>query len=689
MNIKNSKFKIASTYLTSVDNYLKHHKNITLSQRYHNSKALYFFNINALKQAEAEASRSLELYLQEDDKYNEAVARTNSAKIQLQAGKIEEAKINIVKSLKLGKENTNLSAMAGALFYKGQIYHDVKDSALFFYYRSLKYSLKSGDKDFEVRNYLQLANLYDDNRDSCKFYLLKAFNQSLVYDLRINFKNAAVKLLENNFTSKKLLSTILIYLKSEICYLTDFSYSTKNNQLTQKIYNLISEKMLFNNKFEEVLNLQKELSILLTLNNNIENLKSIMPKYMKVRNRYKVKYLSLLSSLQQKKERNFSDSLINWYNSYETSINNSDFDKSTNIDIDLYPKTSTLKQFRQKLDSNELSTIIFQGKNNLQSVFIVKDSIVYFTSKINLDELKQKIKDYYQKLLFKEETTDIQENLAQDIFNKDGASFLKSFADQKFNTTNYPLFTIGSSSEFWQNFLYETLIIENKPLITYYNFVIENKLFTTTTKNNKASYKQIYSYAGSVSAEEQELVYVFYEQNILKFIYGKNLKSFTKEKVLESTFKTQVLSDNHHSLWHLALHAQSKDSQNESYILFTPERKSDNHLTYSEILNYDFTNDDLILSACETGFDINNFINNKNITSSNFLANAFLLSKANSVIASRWRVSDLNSGVFIKRYLRYLKWYDNKIKAVNEAKRALYLWQDSKPCFWAGFGYYR
>jgi len=88
----------------------------------------------------------------------------------------------------------------------------------------------------------------------------------------------------------------------------------------------------------------------------------------------------------------------------------------------------------------------------------------------------------------------------------------------------------------------------------------------------------------------------------------------------------------------------------------------------------------VILSGCDTGGK-----NGEQYNSYTDLAQAFLLSGASSVVASRWRADDLTSAVVMKHYFRYLQSGRDKVAALSEAKRIVKNRLKANPYYWAQF----
>lgn len=684
LNLKKGNLQKATRNLSLI-NTLINSKNKTAAQRFHNSLALYYFEQDSLEVARVHSAKALELYLEQNDTYNEAAARANAAKIELAAADNEAAYKHLEKAFKLAVKEKNQTALAAAEFYKGVYYTSNPDSALYYHRNSLNNAIKSGDKDFELRNYLKLADFHVHNKDTAQYYLKKIITNALQYDLKGYYKKAVLKMLELNISGVDY-SEVLAILEFEVLVLSDFSLPQKEKKDLAKIYQYLSEDALNENNYEKFLNLQNDLNKLQKLTNIIEYFTNYQSSGWKQISDYRKDlqktYYNLLAS---EEKSNLPDSVKVWLSKfYSFNANTTSKDKKLEM---FKQQILLLKEFQKEIRENESFIIALPGRKELKLVTIGKRSKSVFISPVLISDLEKRIKGYYNQILLNEDSRSLQKQLAVEIFSQKGLDFLIGLSSNK--NDDFHLLNIFSCSEIYKNFLYETLIPDQNPLIKSFDFTISENIGSPV--NTISSYDKIYSFAGSLSATKQKLVYALYEQEYLKSRYKEKAEIYSGEKALESKFK-QVLSksgnaDSIKTLFHLALHA--KASLEESFILFTPERESDNHLQKAEILATHNQGKDFILSACETAFNIKNYAEGKSLASENSLATSFLLTGSSSVIASRWQVSDLNSAIIIKRYFRYLSWGKKSVPAFNEAKRALYQWYSSKPLNWAGFCYYQ
>jgi CHAT domain-containing protein len=165
----------------------------------------------------------------------------------------------------------------------------------------------------------------------------------------------------------------------------------------------------------------------------------------------------------------------------------------------------------------------------------------------------------------------------------------------------------------------------------------------------------------------------------------RNAKILNGNSASETFIKTKNL--NNYSVLHFATHGLSfYDNYKDSSLLLSSDKYNDGLLTYSEIINLDLTNVDIVfLSACETNF-ARPF---KNLTSPS-IQQAFKVAGAASVISTLWVIDDKASSLFVDIYYEeYLK-TGFSVYALNQARiRFIEKYpQYAHPYYWAAFAHF-
>lgn len=149
----------------------------------------------------------------------------------------------------------------------------------------------------------------------------------------------------------------------------------------------------------------------------------------------------------------------------------------------------------------------------------------------------------------------------------------------------------------------------------------------------------------------------------------------------ESINKTKA---NNLNIFHVASHAQaSLMNVNHSYIAFNNENHVEK-LQAHEIYNLKMTNSLVILSACETG--VGEVVLGQGMRS---FSQAFRYAGAQSLLHSKWKVSDYTTAIIMNAFYKELAQGKTKDVALQKAK-INYLKQapdarSKTPYYWAGF----
>lgn len=161
-------------------------------------------------------------------------------------------------------------------------------------------------------------------------------------------------------------------------------------------------------------------------------------------------------------------------------------------------------------------------------------------------------------------------------------------------------------------------------------------------------------------------------------------KYLYNEQASESNFKTYV---NSYKLVHLALHAEI-DSLNPEIIKIrfsesSKNEKEDNILYGHELYTVNIPADLVVLSACNTG--VGKINKGEGILS---IGNAFQYAGAESLMLSRWEISDETTAKVMNYFYKNIKGGMNKSEALQQAKIEYLNTTDmftSAPYYWGSF----
>lgn len=158
----------------------------------------------------------------------------------------------------------------------------------------------------------------------------------------------------------------------------------------------------------------------------------------------------------------------------------------------------------------------------------------------------------------------------------------------------------------------------------------------------------------------------------------KSAKVYLRTEALRDVFDTEALND--YNVIHLATHGiLNNDDPETSRLLFAG--KSNNALSVSDIMAFDFANKDLIvLSACDSS------IGRAKGAEVLSLGAAFEMAATPTVIASLWRVNDKSTALMMTDFYKNLSEGNSRIESLRKAQ--LKLIKDHKyssPYYWAPF----
>ena len=222
-----------------------------------------------------------------------------------------------------------------------------------------------------------------------------------------------------------------------------------------------------------------------------------------------------------------------------------------------------------------------------------------------------------------------------------------------------------------------------------HNFAIIETLFNKDKKND---YKRRFaglgnpnllnnSYFSEIPDTKQELI------DLALASGGKISDLYMQDDVNYENFVNVVQSGSERLV--IASHAFASASfpnTNESGIVLSGDEFNVNYITASEIAQLNINSDWVVLSACNTGFNIFNY--SKNYSS---LAKAFLAAGVNSVLVSNWSIETTTSSKITKDIFNNV-WFDEDISKHEALKKASEsLRKDLSndyfihPAFWGGY----
>ena len=687
-----------------------------------NTEALIYSKMKKYKKAKSFSFNALEQAILSKSKFEEATARVNLVKILIKLNDFEQVKTMLDLSKKLSIETENNNALISTYFYKAEIdnklamtneskrniiENNIKlniDSAKVYYKKAYDLAQNEKSKSFEAKILLKLGEILSissDNkeREQGKQYLSKCVNLSKFYNFKDIYYRSQLKLsnymiISNEISkAKETLSTLIKTIIKDITYAYD-------NSLDETLYNVIDEAFIAyislpsssltnesetNKKIFKLLQQKEYIEIQDMMNNmNLNFVDFNMNFYYNdmIYSKNKIKKLnsSYINSVQFN-FKNIQDSLL------------LEISKETKIYKDLTQNSPTHK----KLLSNNLLSID-DVKNSLSDDDILLN---YYGSNSNIFCLiftNKAIKN----IKISDKIEDIQKISKLNSYLNSSLD-ISSISKELFNILVEPIYSevsdkknliFHSNIDILNNFPFDLLIIKdefvdketldnNKFLIDHFNIAQLSYIFEIN-KNNKVlnkNYSKIYSFVNAYSAVTEDLKYADKEFNSLKWEYDI-AEDYSKKEAFESAFyDLSFVNSEEKQLFHFPTHTfiNKKDTL-ESYISLVGDKDFDGKLGYSEILEYDNRNRDIVLSGCETGgkigYDYKKYFD---------ISSAFILSGSESVVATRWKSNDLVTAVLMKRYFRYLREGNSKIEALTKAKRVVKNYVKSYPYYWAGF----
>jgi len=691
-----------------------------------NTEALIYTKLKKYEKAKSFSYDALEQAILAKNRFEEATARVNLTKILVKLNDFEQVEKMLETSKKLALDTDNMNALISTYYYKGEVYNRNavsnnkvvnSDSAKVYYKKALIIAKDISSKNFEAKILLKLGERYslsnnNKEKDLGEKYLKDCIHLSEFY----NFKDLFYKvhliysqylISSNRISEAKLnLSLLIDVINQDILYTYDNSlpeelFDTIEDIFTIYISLLASQQNSEISKDEDIFELmqQKENFKIQDMMNNMNlnfvdfNMNFYYNNMMYSKNRIKSLKSSYINSVQFKLKTK-QDSLLKEISNENIIYNNLTINSPTHKKL----FTNNILSFENinKNLSDEDAFITFYGSSSTIYCFIfTKNGIkkISITEKATDIEKIIKLNNYLNNSL---DITAISKELSSLLIEP-----MYPIIKSKKNLIFY------SNIDILNNFPFDLLILngellgekildnnnnnnnDNKFLIDHFNIAQLGYLFEIDNKKNVSTedkkYDKIYSFVNAYSAVTEDLKFADKEFSSLKWEY-EIATDYSSKKAKESTFYNLSLSNSENDkkekqLFHFPTHTfiNKKDTL-ESYISLVSDKNFDGKLGYSEILEYDNRNRDIVLSGCETGgkigYDYKKYYD---------ISSAFILSGSESVISTRWKANDLVTAVLMKRYFRYLKEGNSKIEALSKAKRVVKNFVKSYPYYWAGF----
>ena len=159
--------------------------------------------------------------------------------------------------------------------------------------------------------------------------------------------------------------------------------------------------------------------------------------------------------------------------------------------------------------------------------------------------------------------------------------------------------------------------------------------------------------------------------------YFTQVSTWTGDDARESRLRSEAAGAD---ILHIATHGEFlSDAPAESRLFLAPGASDDGALAVSEIFAISTRAKLVVLSACESG--LGQLSAGDEVIGMN---RAFLFTGADTVMSALWRISDVASGVVMKRFYRYLGEGDNKAEALRKAQVIVRRYF-KHPAYWSGF----
>ncbi len=343
-----------------------------------------------------------------------------------------------------------------------------------------------------------------------------------------------------------------------------------------------------------------------------------------------------------------------------------------------------IEEIQERLDGNTTLLEFFQSNEVIYAFVITKNS--YNIQELSVPELDEKIRTFNKTITSKNQSNflDMSYNLYQLLIKPIEKHFvghkLIVLPDEALWHLQFDLLVNSKSSKTKNHYLlYDyaisyansaSMLFESTHPQSNHDLLDQCIAFSYTSKGSTSTNNNI-DLPGSRKEVEE-----------LSAIFKGNY--FYDDSANETTFKSTV-SD--YKLVHLALHADI-DSLNPKLlkIQFSDKEqneKEDNILYGHELYGLNIPADLVVLSACNTG--IGKVNKGEGILS---LGNAFQYAGAESLLLSRWEISDDATPEVMRLFYTNIKKGMNKSKALQQAKITFLNSSDaftSKPFYWGSF----
>ena len=241
-------------------------------------------------------------------------------------------------------------------------------------------------------------------------------------------------------------------------------------------------------------------------------------------------------------------------------------------------------------------------------------------------------------------------------------------------------------------FPFEMLIREGKYLLENYTVhytsnlgFIFPKIEVNTKDNVLAIYRPNYSNKGEKLVTRSAPVFLEGAKSEATLISDYFSAELYDENLSKSIFKETAPNA---SLLHLAMHAEiNPNNSGLNQLLFDNEKDSDKNLSLEEIYGMQLNANQVVLSACNTGFGNDN--DGRGMES---FQRAFTFAGVPATVASLWEVPDLATKEIMVNFYKNLKKGQTKSLALKNAKLTYRNKHRNtkleEPYYWAGFVLY-
>ena len=225
-----------------------------------------------------------------------------------------------------------------------------------------------------------------------------------------------------------------------------------------------------------------------------------------------------------------------------------------------------------------------------------------------------------------------------------------------------------------ENYLIDSFSLSYIPSATVLKYCMDKNLSRDLDSTNPNVLALCNPELGSPS---YDLPFAAKEAAALKRTFS-NVKSYQGVYATEDVFRKNCEDI---QLIHFATHGvYEPKAPLFSALLLSPEKRDDGRLEAHEVFGLTLNCDLVTLSACETGL--------AHITQGDELvglSRSFIYAGAPSILTSLWKVDDLATAVFMKRFYRYLKAGHSKPKALQRTQIFMREHVNNHPAAWAAF----